>query len=253
MIKTRRAFRLFAVAVQLLTRFPVRLSHVDDRDLRASIPFYPLVGTLVAAVGVGTRAATGPLIGNTPATVLAVAAMVLSTGAFHEDGLADTADALWGGWTPECRIEIMRDSRIGTYGAVALILTLALRITLLAPLDLRTFARAVIASHVLARAAGVALAATLPAVSDQGLGAKVIGPTGIWTAAVGTLTSLAASVFGGGRWAPVLLLAAAGAVWLARHLARSRVGGLTGDLLGAANQLALLGVLLTTVAISRHT
>lgn len=248
----RRLIRLLGVAVQLLTRFPVRLSDVNDGDLRAAIAFYPLVGILVAAIGIATRATAAPLLGNTPATVLAVAAMVLSTGAFHEDGLADTADGLWGGWTPERRIEIMRDSRIGTYGATALILSLALRITLLAPLDLMTFARAVTGAHVLARAAGVMLAATLPPVRNQGLGAKVIGPSGLWTAVAVAVTSLAASTVAAGEWAPLPLLAAVVAVGWVRRLARMRLGGLTGDTLGAVNQMALLASMAATVAVSRR-
>lgn len=251
-VATRRPIRLFRVAVQLLTRFPVRLSDVDDQDLRAAIAFYPLVGLLVAAVGVGVRAATAPLVGSAPAAVLAVTAMVLSTGAFHEDGLADTADGLWGGWTPERRIEIMRDSRIGAYGAAALVLSLAFRITLLAPLDLVTFARAVVAGHVLGRTAGVLLAATLRPVSDQGLGAKVIGPAGRWTGIAVALASVVVAAVTAREWLLLPLLATVIAVGAMRRLARLRLGGLTGDTLGAVNQLTLLLVMATIVAIQRH-
>lgn len=178
----RRWAHLAAVAMQFLTRIPVRLTSVSDDDLRGSQAFFPLVGAVVAAVGIAVRAGLQPLVGAAPATVAAVAAAVVVTGAFHEDGLADTADGLWGGWTPERRIEIMRDSRVGTYGAVTLIASLLYQVMLLAQLPLATFATVMLAGHVIGRAAGVALAASLAPVSDQRLGAKVAGRGGTATA-----------------------------------------------------------------------
>ena len=238
-----------AVALQLLTRVPVRLRHVDDSDLRRSVAFFPAVGLVVAGAGIATRWAVEGWIGLPAATVLAVAVMVLITGAFHEDGLADSADGLWGGWTPERRVEIMRDSRVGTYGACALVLSLLLRVALLAPLPLEVFAYAVVTGHVLGRAAGVLLAALLPPVADQGLGAKVIGVAGWGTALAVAAQSLAAAWYGAGSalWAP--LLAAVLAVLLVRDLARRKLGGLTGDLLGAANQVAMIAAAAAVVAV----
>lgn len=251
MRRCRRIVHLAAVATQLLTRLPVRVGHVVDDDLRDAAVFFPAVGVIVAAVGIAVRAATTPLLGQTPATVLAVAATIATTGAFHEDGLADSADGLWGGWTPERRVEIMRDSRLGTYGATALVISLGLRVALLAPLDLWVFAAADIAGHVLGRAAGVAIAATLPPVGDQGLGAKVIGPAGALTAVGVAGSSIVAAVLGGMVWAGLLLAVTALTVVVVRRAARRRLGGLTGDLLGATNQLAHLGVLVAVVALHR--
>src|SRR6266511_3237274 len=145
--------RLFAVAVGFLTRVPVPQTDIRVDDLRRASAFFPLVGLGVAGVGVAVRAAFEPIWGSGVATLAAIAAMILVTGAFHEDGLADTADGLWGGWDPAARLAIMRDSRIGTYGAVALIIVIALRAGLLLPLGLADFTRAVVCGHVLARAA----------------------------------------------------------------------------------------------------
>ncbi|HEX8927721.1 MAG TPA: adenosylcobinamide-GDP ribazoletransferase, partial [Actinomycetota bacterium] len=136
---------------------------IGPEDLRRASALFPLVGLGVAGVGVAARAAVAPLWGTTVATVAAVVAMVLATGAFHEDGLADTADGLWGGWTPAERLAIMRDSRIGTYGTVALIAAFSLRLALLLPLGLADFARALACAHVLARASSLLLAHLLPA------------------------------------------------------------------------------------------
>ncbi len=243
--------RSAAVALQLLTRIPVRLATVTDLDLRRSCVFFPAVGLVVAAAGVLTRYAMAGPLGRPAATVLAVAVMVVITGAFHEDGLADSADGLWGGWTPERRIEIMRDSRLGTYGGAALCLSLLLRVALLAPLTLEVFAAAVVAGHVLGRAAGVLLAGVLPPVADQGLGAKVIGPrdAGTWVAVGLQSVAVAAWAVGRSLWLP--LLVALLAVLFVRRLARRKLGGLTGDLLGAVNQVAHIGVMAAVVAVER--
>jgi adenosylcobinamide-GDP ribazoletransferase len=155
--------RLALVALRFLTRLPLPDAWHDGDDLRRAAPWFPLVGLVVAGVGIGVRAALGPLFGGATATVAALAAMVALTGALHEDGLADTADGLWGGHDPERRLAIMRDSRIGTYGMVALLTVIGLRVSLLLPLGLAPFARAVACGQVLGRASILLLARLLPA------------------------------------------------------------------------------------------
>ncbi len=248
----RRWAHLAAVALQFLTRIPVRLASVSDDDLRGSQAFFPLVGAVVAVVGIAVRAGLQPLVGAPAATVAAVAAAVLVTGAFHEDGLADTADGLWGGWTPERRIEIMRDSRVGTYGAVTLIASLLYQVMLLAQLPLATFATVLVAGHVIGRAAGVALAASLAPVSDQGLGAKVAGTGGAPTVVLCSVTAIAAAVLAAGWWFWAPLVAGVVVIVATRALARAKLGGLTGDVLGAVNQATMLAVMTVLVALWRH-
>ena len=177
--------------------------------------------------------------------------MVAVTGAFHEDGLADSVDGIWGGWTPERRIEIMRDSRLGTYGAVALIASLGLRFALLAGVDVVGFARLAFAGHVTGRAAGVAMAALLPAASDQGSGAKVAGPLGAGGAVVAGVTTLAVLVGAAGLWFWVPLAGSAVVIVAVRRLVRRRLHGLTGDVLGATNQLAHIVVMACLAALIR--
>lgn len=233
-----RTVRLAAVAVQFLTRVPVPAVDVAEGDLRSASMFFPAVGVLVAGTGIAVRAGTQWALGVPVATVLALVAMVAVTGAFHEDGLADTVDGVWGGWTPERRLEIMRDSRLGTYGTVALVGVLALRGALLMGVDLAGFARLALAGHVTGRAAGVALSGLLPAARDQGHGAQAagaLGPGGALVAA-GTTLAVLGAVAGGWFWVP--LVAAAVPVGLVRRLVRRRLGGLTGDVLGAVNQVA---------------
>ena len=247
----REQLRLLAVATQFLTRLPVPAIRVDDGDLRRASMYFPVVGVAVAAVGVGMRSSTAWALGPGVATVLALIAMVAVTGAFHEDGLADSVDGIWGGWTPERRIEIMRDSRLGTYGAVALIASLGLRFALLVGVDAVGFARLVFAGHVTGRAAGVVMAALLPAASDQGHGAKVAGPVGIGGAVVVAVTTLGVLVVTAGAWLWVPLVAAAIAMAAVRRLVRRRLEGLTGDVLGATNQVVHIVVMGCLAALLR--
>jgi adenosylcobinamide-GDP ribazoletransferase len=244
------ALRLTAVAFQFLTRIPVPQIPVGEGDLRRASAAFPAVGVVVAALGIAVRAAAEPLWGPVPATIGAVTAMVAVTGAFHEDGLADTADGLWGGWDPEQRIAIMRDSRIGTYGAVALVAVLSLRVALLAALPLGAFAAAALSGAVLGRASTLLLVRLLPAAA-AGSGAMVVGPLrrGGTAVALGTvaLVLLAAA----GAWAPLVLGVGLLVVASCRRLLRRRVGGLTGDSLGATNQLVELAAIAAVVALFR--
>ncbi|PZF79116.1 adenosylcobinamide-GDP ribazoletransferase, partial [Jiangella anatolica] len=116
-------------AVAFLTRLPVGSS---PAPLDRAGAWFPLVGLLVGSVGLGVWWVADGLAGPLVAAVAAVLATVIVTGALHEDGLADTADGLWGGSTRERRLEIMRDSRLGTYGALALAGDLLLRVAVLA-------------------------------------------------------------------------------------------------------------------------
>lgn len=244
------SLRVVAVAFQFLTRFPVPQIPVVDGDLRRATAVFPLVGVVVGAVAVAVRAAAEPLLGVAPATVLAVAATVAVTGAFHEDGLADTFDGLWGGWTPERRVEIMRDSRLGTYGASALLVSLLLQVSLLASLPFTAFSAAVVAGHTLGRGSVLVAVRWTPPYHDQGSGARVAEPLGPVGSSVALATMAVPVVVAFGPWSPVPVAAGLLALaWLGRE-ARRRLGGLTGDLLGAGQQLVLLTTLACAVALT---
>ena len=154
--------RLLVVATRFLTRLPLPEPRFRDGDLRRATGAFPLVGALVAAFGVGTYSIVQPRWGVVVAVLAATAVEIGVTGAFHEDGLADVADGLWGGWTVADRLRIMRDSRLGTYGTVALVGVLALRVALLAGLDPSWFWRATLTGHVTARASILVMVRLLP-------------------------------------------------------------------------------------------
>ena len=241
--------RLFLVALQLLTRLPVGDPMESDRDVADSVAWYAVVGALVgglsgfvwwmAALALPTRAAA----------VLAVGATVMLTGALHEDGLADTADGLFGGRTPADRLRIMKDSATGAYGVLALVLIVLLRVSLLAALSPVAGAAALVVAGSLSRGVtAIAMLNAVPARRD-GSGAVLLdhlrpGPA----IAAGVTAVVATSLFAGLEAIPVVLAAGAAAFGV-RVSAVRRLGGLTGDTIGAMILLSDAAVLSLLVAL----
>ena len=239
------------VALRFLTRLPVRGPEPwPERALAASVPAFPLIGALIGALG-GLAFALASGLGLPPAlaAVLAVTVQILVTGGLHEDGLADLADGLGGGRTRADRLAIMRDPRLGSYGALALLMVTLARILALAALaEPALVAAALIAAGAVSRAALPALMAALPAARTGGLAAGAGRPHPLRAAAAGAIAALvgglllpAAAVLLGLLLALVVLLGLA-------LLAHRQLGGQTGDVLGAAQQLSeinfVLGVLM---------
>ncbi|MGH9271423.1 MAG: adenosylcobinamide-GDP ribazoletransferase, partial [Ilumatobacteraceae bacterium] len=156
-------------ATQFLTRVPVRLRRAPD--LAAAVVWFPVVGGLIGALAGGIAAVLGR--GTTPAVGAAVGVLVgvLVTGAFHEDGLADLADAVAGGTTPERRLEILKDPRHGTYGVAALCGSIVLRVVIVGSLPATVALAGLISAHALARGAAVVTMAVGPLARPDGLGA----------------------------------------------------------------------------------
>lgn len=236
-------------AVVFLTRLPVPWTLPDfDARLVRSAPWFPLVGLLVGAIGALAWWIGAALWSDAIGALLAVAATVAVTGAFHEDGLADSFDGLGGSSERERALTIMKDSRLGSYGAVALFLVLAGRVLALTALGGAAVA-ALVGGHALARCASLPLLYSLPyARRDGGTGkpfAGGISARGLAYALAGTaLVTLA--LWGAG--APVAWLACAAVVAGFARWCQHRLGGITGDTLGAANQLAELAIYLALAA-----
>lgn len=237
------------VALGLLSRLPVPPGAAERGA--ASAWAYPLagliLGALAALVGLIAHAFSLP----SPLTALIVLGfLTLATGAMHEDGLADTADGLWGGWTRERRLEIMKDSRIGTYGVLALILSVAARwaaLTLLFEMGGGTAAAALLVSASLSRATMPLLMARLPHAREGGLSHSVgaVPHRTAWLALA--IAAVAALFFAGWSGIPAIIWALAAALVMG-FLARSMIGGQTGDILGATQQLAEIAILFSLVA-----
>ncbi|MCB1343217.1 MAG: adenosylcobinamide-GDP ribazoletransferase [Pseudooceanicola sp.] len=244
----RRLPREALVALVLLTRLPLPALPARAFAVQARAGWaFALAGLVVGGIGclVGLVALSAGLPGVLAAG-LCLFAQVVVTGAMHEDGLADVADGFWGGFTRERRLEIMKDSRTGSYGVLALVLSVGLRWGALASL-LEVAPGAVIAAACLSRGLLPGLMTALPQARPGGLSAKVGVPGWIVAAAaLGLGLGLAAGF--GGIGALSGLAAALVAVAALAAVARVKIGGQTGDVLGAAQQLGEIAVLLALVA-----
>ncbi len=180
---------------------------------------------------------------------MAVVAGVCLTGAFHEDGLGDTADAFAGGWDRESTVRILQDPRLGTFGVLAVAASLLLRVAAVAALAPAAALAALPAAHALSRAGAVATMAALPAAAGTGLGAD-LHAVAVPPAGPGRGRRRPGRRPGPARRRPPLWAAAAAALaaWLLGRLARRRIGGVTGDVLGAIQQLGEILVLLAAAA-----
>ena len=244
-------FSDLAVALSFYTRLPLRsAAPVDGAALARAAWCAPLVGVLIGVLAglaywIAYRLNLPPLV----CAALAVAAGMLLTGCLHEDGLADTADGLGGGETRERALDIMRDGRIGAYGACALVICLALRIGALADLPRAALvAWALVGAHTAARAALPLVMRLVPPARADGLSASAGAPSpgrAAAAAAIGIVCLWVALGFRNALIALVLLLI--GAVVTA-WLARRKIGGQTGDVLGAVEQVSETLVLLVTAA-----
>lgn len=237
-MNARRADEL-RLAFLLLTRLPVGAIAGEAPAMAASSWAWPIVGLAVGAIS-ALACLLALTLGLPPAmaALVALAAGVLATGGMHEDGLADLADGFGGGRTRERKLEIMRDSRIGSYGVIALVLALGFRATAIATLigaDGSTLALAVLAAA--SRAALPTALVLMPAARADGLGHAAAGidpvPARI-AAATGFLCLLPL-----GLGAAVIVAAAiAGSALVVAWLAMRQIGGQTGDVLGAMQQIA---------------
>lgn len=245
----RAALRGLLAAGALLTRIPIaRDLRVGERDLAAAVPWFPVIGAFVGAVVGSVYAAALLAFPPLVAATVAVGSGILLTGAFHEDGLGDTADAVAGGSTPQERLRILRDPRLGTYGVCAVGLSILIRVSAVASLGPWDAAAALFAANALGRAAAVGLLGTLAAAGGEGLGASYAAAVKPRQIALGiTLGALLGAIALGILGLPAALGAALVATTVG-VLAKRRIGGLTGDILGAAEQAAEVLVLLVASA-----
>lgn len=225
-------------------------------NLSRSIRVLPVAGVLIAlpaagALLVADAFALPPAVGAT----LGLLALIVATGALHEDGFADTIDGLFGGSTPDRRLAIMRDSRIGTFGTLALILSVFLRIACLVAIlavSPRLAAASLLAAAAVSRTAGLLPLACLRPARPDGLGASVAMPErfAMQGAFVVAAATLALPVLAG-LSIPRAIVAGALAVcgaFVVVPLARAKIGGQTGDIAGASQQLAEMTFLLVLSA-----
>ena len=239
-----------------LTIFPVaRNMDRGQRNLSNSRAFYPAVGLLMGLLLVGVEEGSSRLFLEPVTAGLLVATMVIITRALHLDGLMDVCDGIFGGFTPERRLEIMRDSRVGAFGVVGGVTVLLLKYAAL--LSLLVLAEpgkewALLLFPALSRWTMVVLLGVFPYVRAQGLGSPFHGSSVKISTTVAGLTALAAAVLLGGFAGLGLLLGAmALALFMGWKMAKS-LGGLTGDTYGATNEIIEMAVILVATVLVEH-
>lgn len=246
----------FLWAIQFLTRVPIRPQPYEADALSRAARFFPFVGLLIGASAALLHFLLAPHLPRLSVALLVLVYLVCITGCLHEDGLADAADGFGGGWSREQILIIMRDSRIGSYGAVALTLSLLARLFLISSLPLAHVTQYLVTAHVLCRWTTLPLSFYLPparARSDDqvdqigGQGARLAQLTTRRTLIAGTLFSFAIVAVVLGRKALLPILTAAGATLLSARYYKRRIGGVTGDCFGATNQLTEIVVYLCGV------
>ena len=252
MSRVHEELAAFLLAVQLLTRWPVRSpAAFTEARLAASTRYYPLVGVLIGALAGGVFWLAHLVFPVSLALVLSTAASLLATGAFHEDGFADACDGL-GGATRARALEIMRDSRIGAYGAAGLGLMLAAKVLALAATPPAVVPWLLVAAHVASRSSAVLVIATSACVRDTGIARSVGDAVRPGSLALALATGAAAVCVLFTVAAPAVVLAGLAGL-AAGHLAmraayERKLGGYTGDCLGGVQQMSELGMYLGVVA-----
>jgi adenosylcobinamide-GDP ribazoletransferase len=251
--------RLFFIAVQFFTRLPIpRWVGFEAAWLNHASRYFALVGVVVGAIAAAVYAVAALWLPAPMAAVLSTAATLYLTGAFHEDGFADACDGLGGGMTRERALEIMKDSRVGAYGAIGIVCMLATKLAALASMPPASAIAALLLAHPLSRLAATSLIWKMEYARAEGkakplavrmtnaefgiaLLTVLLPAIALFIYDALTLSAIAAAVL-------ATVLAAA---WLARKFAR-RLGGYTGDCLGAVQQLAEAAIHIAILATLGH-
>jgi len=244
----RRGLRAPLTAVMFLTRIPCPTwLDGDPAHLARSTVWFPAVGALVGAVGAMTLFISHRLWSEAVAVVLSTIATVRLTGAFHEDALADALDGFGGGMSTEQTLRIMKDSRVGAYALIGMILAIGAKLTvlwLLTDRDVWLAMRTLIVAHVLGRWSALPLIHWLPYVRDDGTGKPFAAAVTLPRLIVGTMFTIGVVTLAlwpiGILMTSAVLIAALGCTIVAGRYFRRHLGGMTGDCLGAANQVVEL-------------
>lgn len=244
--------RQFLLAVQFLTRLPVpnRLATTEE-ELGRAAAFFPLVGVIVGGSTAGVYLLALRVVSVPVAVAVALAFATFITSGFHEDGLADTFDGLGGGWTKDRALEIMRDSRIGTYGALALIFLILGKFVILTELGSEQVWRWLIVAHVAARWTVLPLCRWLPYARPEGQGKLVAKQITSTALIIGSVTFLVTLLLFPWPTALIALAVTLVVTFLSGLHYKRRLGGITGDCLGATNQITELLLYLTAIVSAR--
>lgn len=239
----RRLAEELLVAFQFLTRLPITRVPYQPDSLARSAKFFPVVGLAVGLCASLLQSILVLHLDRALVALLVLIFLVLITGGLHEDALADTADAFGGGWDRAQILTILRDSRIGSFGALALVLSVLARFLLLSTLPVDRFMAFAVSAHVLCRWTTLPLSYFLPSAREgDGQGARIAQKISTASLFIGTVLSFAIVLYlmRSESWIPVLVtlgITVSSGLYYFR-----RIGGVTGDCFGATNQLTEIAV-----------
>ena len=245
----KQAANRYFIAQMFLTRVPSPTSiEWSDKELAASTPYFPAVGIVVGLIA--SLAWLAGYVGWGPnlAALFAVAASIIATGAFHEDGLADAADGIGGAFNIEKKLAIMRDSRVGTYGSIALILIVLAKILALTLVEPVSVPGILITAHVVARWSSLPLIYNNTYVRKQGTGKPFAATVNAQRLSAASLFTIICVIGCVQLKAITVVLVAVLTVLVAQWYVRRKLGGITGDVLGAVNSITELMMYLTLTA-----
>lgn len=243
----KQQWRYFLTAVMFFTRIPIHLNDFDEVDLNKSTRFFPLVGILVGTLGALVFWLADILLPLEVAVLLSMAATILLTGAFHEDGLADAVDGLGGGWSKEQVLAIMVDSRIGSYGAIGLVMVLLTKYQALSYQTAALIPVSIVAGHALSRLCAVLVMFTQSYVKAEGKAKPLATQLNISELTIATFFGLLPMAFLPLKFLTALLPVAIVWLWFSAKI-KARIGGYTGDCLGAMQQLTEIAFYLGLLA-----
>ena len=247
--------RLFFTALQFFTRLPIpSWVGFDAAWLNQAARYFPLVGVVVALIGAGVYGLAALLLPAPVATLLSTAATIYATGAFHEDGFADMCDGFGGGMSRQRVLEIMKDSRIGAYGAIGIVCMLGLKCSTLAMLDPAMAISALLLAHPLSRLMATALIWCMRYAREEGKAKPLAQSMQTGEFAIACISALMPALLliatGWLTWSALgygLLVALLTTIWLGQKI-HQRLDGYTGDCLGAVQQVSEVAIYLALLA-----
>lgn len=246
---TRRSLLLrIRLAISFLTIVPLPIHEAEDSDVAASMALFPLVGALMGVAFALEDRVLASIFGHALRSAFIILSMVVLSGAVHLDGLADSADALGAGRDRERALEILRDSRIGAFGALALVFAVALKVLALASVFGRARIAMLIVAPTLGRWGLVAASYKLEYLRAHGAGSSMLGRFDDRNLALASAFAIAAMVFFHSRHVLIAYAVAIVATIAMRGFYRRWLGGITGDLIGACGEIIEVVVMLVMAA-----
>ena len=243
----------FILMLQFFTRLPINVElEVKEEDFAKAIIYFPLVGLVIGGINAGAYYLFSQVFSTLISVVMVTLVNVLLTGALHIDGLADTCDGIFSA-RKERMLEIMKDSRLGTNGAVAIFFDFALRIALLSSLSDKNIIIALVISNAISRTMLVfSCYAFKYARAEGGMGNLFIGKVSKDKVLIGYILGTLISVMLLSYIGPILVLSCTVFIWLFNKYITSKIDGITGDILGASNELGEIFILIAFVVMGRY-